>query len=344
MNETHAPWPGSESAAVAVVDAEEKKQKQQQRIDNFLSISSDHTPLCNVTIIDRPYTEPRSVSGTYQLTVECNIVVAINFFHRWSNEQFLCVHHWLKEEKKPTQATYVYIFCTNRNGALQSTFFLFHSLDMGTIGTYNGEKAFVVSLLIIVCDFVLRNRRPMIAKHWTWLPFLCQVGMHCVNTITMILNDPTSGASATIWLFCIYLYYFFFYLPMLRPTHTRRNRDRERKNAEQSYLLQYPLFIFVWLWIWFSCLLFFPYRNSCVRANITHSHSCWGARRHRHTCHMSTIRLCVLIILWYLFVLWIFFLVVYDFYFSSLSLCLCLAPSILHSLLWFVFIEQHSRT
>lgn len=209
MNETHAPWPGNESSATAVVDAQKKKQQQMQRIDNFWSISSGHTRLCNAMIIHRPYTEPWSVSGTYQLTVECNIVVAIDcaFFRRWSNEQFLCVHLCLetkkREKKTQTQATYVYVFCTNRNGALLSTFFFSFSISRygNDRNVQRRESVRCVSLLIIVFDFVFA-----IAKHWTWLLFLCQVGALCKHD-----NYDTQRSNQRC--FCYYL--TFLHLPLL---------------------------------------------------------------------------------------------------------------------------------
>ena len=70
-----------------------------------------------------------------------------------------------QEKRKKTNASNICLYILHQQKrCIAIDLFLFLSLDMETIGTYNGEKAFVVSLLIIVCDFVLGNRRPTIRK------------------------------------------------------------------------------------------------------------------------------------------------------------------------------------
>lgn len=178
--------------------------------------------------------------GVWNISINCGVQYCccyrFFFVDGPMNSFYVCIAVWTpSEEKNPTQATYVYIFCTNRNGALLSTFFPFLSLDMEAIGTYNGEKAFVVSLLIVVCDFVLGNRRLTIAKHWTWLLFLCQVGALCKHDNYDI--QRSNQRCLCYYLTSLHLPLLLFYLPLLRPavqqTHESRNRDRAREREKK---------------------------------------------------------------------------------------------------------------
>lgn len=129
----------------------------EKKIDNnFLSVSSGHTRLCNV-IINRPNIciEAWSVSGTYQLTGEYNIsedvVVGFFFVNGPMHSFYVCIS-WLRDEKKNATSICLYVLHQQKRCiAIDLFFFLCFLLDMETL-KYNHEKASLcLSLSLWLC-------------------------------------------------------------------------------------------------------------------------------------------------------------------------------------------------